>query len=153
MTKKRQSEDMQAFCACLEEQAKEKVVRYALAGLLPDKYSLSLWKEGNTVQLLGPGGLIAEEQFTPAEINVLKPLLDNFPHHCPHDLFVAHFLSGEKTTKEDIQRAARDLDRCWDEALRPARNVLSRVRPKIWTFGLDVHSILQVGYIIMARRT
>ncbi len=37
----------------------------------------------------------------------------------------------------------------WDQEMRPVRNVLSRTRLKMRTFGFDISSILETGYILM----
>jgi hypothetical protein len=37
----------------------------------------------------------------------------------------------------------------WDQEMRPVRNVLSRTRLKTRTFGIEISSILETGYILM----
>ena len=37
----------------------------------------------------------------------------------------------------------------WDQQMRPVRNVLSRIRYKMRSFGIDITSILETGYILM----
>ncbi len=37
----------------------------------------------------------------------------------------------------------------WDQEMRPVRNVLSRTRLKTRTFGIEISSILETGYILL----
>ncbi|TMD42709.1 MAG: hypothetical protein E6I90_12525, partial [Chloroflexi bacterium] len=92
-------------------------------------------------------------QFTNSEICVLKPLLESYPHFCPYEVLLANFNSGNVTEqavdrcRERLQEAQEAGD--WDQEMRPVRNVLSRTRLKMQTFGIDIFSILETGYVLM----
>ena len=57
-------------------------------------------------------------------------------------------------TRERDKRARQQLQEAleagvWDQQMRPVRNVLSRIRYKMRSFGIDITSILETGYILM----
>lgn len=97
--------------------------------------------------------MLLQQQCTNNELSLLRPLLEHYPHYCPHEVLFASFYNGsvnEKTiarARERLQEA-RD-DGTWDHEMRPVRNVLSRIRLKVKDFGLDIHSVLETGYIMM----
>src|SRR2546427_12851963 len=96
---------------------------------------------------------LAEQQFPNREIFVLKPLLESYPHFCPYEVLLASFNSGNVTEqavdrcRERLQEAQEAGD--WNQEMRPVRNVLSRTRLKMQTFGIDIFSILETGYVLM----
>lgn len=99
--------------------------------------------------------LLWEDQFARSEMSVLRPLLENYPNYCPHEVMVAHFYNGtvnEKTlarARERLQEA--HVAGIWDHEMRPVRNVLSRTRLKLKEFGMDVLSILETGYMLVVK--
>ena len=133
---------------------------FTLPQLLPTGHTLALNRELGTLSLLlpGPDGprLVAEQQFTPSELCVLKPLLESYPHFCPYDVLLASFTSAA-VTDEEVARSRERLQgaqqgQAWDDAMRPVRNMLSRTRLKLHAFHIDVRSILETGYILMPVR-
>ncbi len=99
--------------------------------------------------------MLAEEQFTNSEVAILIPLLKSFPHHCPYEVLLANFHTGSmnenivtrwRTRLQDAQETG-----AWDQEMRPVRNMLSRTRLKLHTFGIDILSIFETGYILMSR--
>jgi hypothetical protein len=99
--------------------------------------------------------LLIQQQFTASELSLLLPLLEQFPHYCPYEVMFASFYNGVITedTIEHCRIRLQDAleDGCWDQQLRPVRNVLSRIRFKLRGFGLDIVSILETGYILMIK--
>lgn len=98
--------------------------------------------------------LLAQQQFTQSELSLLRPLLEHYPHYCPHEIMFASFYNGA-ITEQTIARARERLREAmeygtWDHEMRPVRNVLSRTRLKLKEFDLDVLSILETGYILLA---
>ena len=97
--------------------------------------------------------LLIQQQFTASELSLLLPLLEQFPHYCPYEVMFASFYNGTITeaTIEHCRIQLQDAleTGCWDQQLRPVRNVLSRIRFKLRGFGLDIISILETGYILM----
>jgi hypothetical protein len=56
---------------------------------------------------------------------------------------------SENTVARARQRLQEALDYgTWDHEMRPVRNVLSRARLKLKSFGIDVLSILETGYML-----
>jgi hypothetical protein len=134
------------------------IIRYfPLQGVLPEGQTLVLNTALGTLSLLSKGDtlprLLIQQQFTSSELSLLLPLLEQFPHYCPYEVMFASFYNGV-ITEETIERCRVQLqealeDGCWDQQLRPVRNVLSRIRFKLRGFGLDIMSILETGYILM----
>lgn len=124
---------------------------------MPEGQTLVMNTALGTLSLLANGEviprLLIQQQFTASELSLLLPLLAQFPHYCPYEVMFASFYNGT-ITEATIERCRIQLqdaleDGCWDQHLRPVRNVLSRIRFKLRGFGLDIVSILETGYILM----
>src|SRR5579859_760476 len=141
------------------------IVHFSLLGLLPDGHRLACNRVLGTIALLTDEQnhpcMVAEEQFTSTEMRVLLPLLEHYqatsasapPSYCPHEVLLAYWTHGHVTSDQVVHcrehlREAQETG-IWDLEMRPIRNMVSRVRLKIRAFGLDVSSILNVGYMLM----
>src|SRR5215471_8216746 len=134
----------------------ENVEHFPLPCLLPENQVLALNLTLGTLSLLAYTDrplMLAEEQFTHSEVALLLPLLKSFPHYCPYEVLLANFQSGnmDESTVARWRERMHDarLAGIWDQEMRPARNMLSRARLKLHSFGLDILSIFETGYIIM----
>ena len=97
-------------------------------------------------------GLVAQEVVTELEMYVLVALLEAYPQYCPYEVLQAAI------TDEVLSRARSSVHRAiehktLDRSMKPIRNILSRCRAKLHTFGIDVRSIHAEGYILTALRT
>src|SRR5690348_7005546 len=122
-------------------------------GLLPAGHTLVLNTALGTLSYLTKGvdrpRLVMQQQFTSSELSLLLPLLELFPDYCPYEVMFASFYNGtitDETVELCRQRLYEALERgTWDQQLRPLRNVLSRTRMKLRSFGIDISSILETG--------
>ena len=57
--------------------------------------------------------------------------------------------AGTKLSQLVGQLHEAQLEGVWDQEMRPVRNVLSRTRLKMRTFGIEIASILETGYVLM----
>ena len=100
--------------------------------------------------------LVQQQQFTDGEMRVLMPLMEQFPYYCPYEVMFASFYNGnvqERTVERCRERLQEAMDEgIWDQEMRPVRNVLSRTRLKMRSFGFDISSILETGYILMYEK-
>jgi hypothetical protein len=99
--------------------------------------------------------VMIQQQFTFSEMSLLLPLLDSYPHYCPHEVIFAHFYNSN-VTEPVVMRYHQHLQDAldagtWDQEMRPLRNVLSRVRVKLRPFGISITSILETGYMLMVN--
>ena len=96
-------------------------------------------------------GLVAQEVVTELEMYVLVALLESYPHYSPYEVLQAaitdEVISHARTT---VHRAVER--RTMDRAMKPVRNILSRCRAKMHTFGMDIRSLHGEGYILTALR-
>lgn len=137
----------------------EEILHFSLEGLLPPEWTLALNVSLGTLSLIAddPGKahpyMLAEQQFTTSELCVLTPLLKSFPHYCPYEVMLASFNHGhisDSTVERSRQRLYEaQLAGVWDQEMRPVRNVLSRTRLKVRSFGIEISSILETGYVLM----
>lgn len=137
----------------------EQILYFDLAEALPEGHTLALNPRLGTLSYLHTTDegrwprMLVQQQFTNSELSLLRPLLENYPHYCPHEVMFANFYNGtvtEKTIARARQRLQEALDYgTWDHEMRPVRNVLSRTRMKLKDFGLDIVSILETGYMLM----
>ena len=131
---------------------------FTLPGVLPEghvlvlnthPYSLSTF----VLTQLSPEayGLVAQEVITELETYVLVALLESYPHYSPYEVLQAaitdEVVSHARTT---VHRAVER--RTLDRAMKPVRNILSRCRAKMHTFGIDIRSLHGEGYILAPMR-
>ena len=137
----------------------ETVRYFALDGTLPAGQILVLNTQFATLSLISNGEerpqLLAQQQFTASELSLLLPLLELYPHYCPYEVMFASFYNGV-VSDETVERCRLQLQDAlqagvWDQQMRPMRNVLSRVRFKVRSFGIDIISILETGYVLMVK--
>ncbi|GHO49196.1 hypothetical protein [Ktedonospora formicarum] len=133
---------------------------FVLEGLFPPATTLIFNPILGTLLLLAiqaKGGtnipvLVKEEQFTTAEICVLLPILQSFPYYCSYATLLASLNWGrvtESTTAQAHERLQEATEAgTWDAEMRPVRNLLSRVRPKLRRCGIEIASILETGYML-----
>ena len=99
--------------------------------------------------------LLWAQRFTDNEESVLLPLFDWHPDYCPLEVMLASF-SGS-TSEQAIERARKQLYTAMDAGevellLRPMRNVLSRVRIKLREAGLEIATLVSLGYLLKPVR-
>jgi hypothetical protein len=132
---------------------------YPLDGLLLAGHGLAFHHGLGTLIHLrvqeGRAVVLGEQQFTEAEITLLVPLLDHYPHHCPYEVLWTSF-AWNTTAEEAVSRAHPRLQAAleqggWGEEMRPDRNAISRTRLKLNQIGLDVLTVFHLGYILVAR--
>jgi hypothetical protein len=136
----------------------EQILYFNLRDALPEGHTLALNTRLGTLSYLHTADgkwprMLVQQQFTNSELSLLRPLLEHYPHYCPHEVMFANFYNGtvsEKTIARARERLQEALEYgTWDHEMRPVRNVLSRTRLKLKDFGLDVLSILETGYMLM----
>ncbi|HEX6482333.1 MAG TPA: hypothetical protein VF043_26110 [Ktedonobacteraceae bacterium] len=143
--------------ACSIKQINSTIRYFSLQDTLPAGHILVLNISSGTLSYLCRDSerarLMMQQQFTFSEMSLLLPLLDSYPHYCPHEVIFAHFYNSNVTEPIIMryrQRLQDALDAgTWDQEMRPLRNVLSRVRVKLRPFGISITSILETGYMLM----
>ena len=137
----------------------EDILHFSLEGLMPSEWTLALNVSLGTLSLIAddPGKphpcMLAEQQFTSSELGVHIPLLRSYPHYCPYEVMLASFNHGH-VSDSTVERSRQKLYEAqlagvWDQEMRPVRNVLSRTRLKMRSFGIEISSILETGYVLM----
>jgi len=134
------------------------ILYFDLQGALPARHILALNTGLCTLSYLSADDkqqprLLAQQQFSQSELSLLRPLLEHYPHYCPHEVMFASFYNGS-VTEYTIARARERLREAveygtWDHEMRPVRNVLSRTRLKLKDFRMDILSILETGYMLL----
>ncbi len=135
----------------------EEILHYSLEELLPAGQTLALNVLLGTLSLIAYDiempypRMMAEQQFTLSELSLLLPLLNSHPHYCPYEVLLASF-NHRTVSDATIERCRRQLHEAqlegvWDQEMRPVRNVLSRTRLKMRTFGIEIASILETVYV------
>ncbi len=140
----------------LEQTHIETIRHFSLQDALPLGHTMALNIKLGTLSYISSGDevprLLAQQQFTASELSILLPLLDSYPYYCPYEMLYASFYNGNVTemiVARCRQRLQNALDiGTWDQEMRPVRNVLSRTRLKLRTFGVHITSILETGCIL-----
>ena len=135
----------------------EDILHFSLQGVLPSGHLLAVNPLLGTLSYIVNEDhhprLIMQQQFTAGEMSVLMPLLEAYPYYCPYETLLAGFQYGN-VTEAAIERCREHLQEAqeegiWDQEMRPMRNVLSRARLKLRTFGIEISTIVETGYILM----
>lgn len=99
-----------------------------------------------------PPTLVIHQQFSPSEWRVLLPLMRCFPSALLYETLLAALHKIKLTeSRELIQQAGRDGAR--GAILRPLRDTVSRLRPKVQPFSFDIATRSGMGYAIIVPHT
>ena len=146
------------------DERRTQITHFALPGLLPEKHLLSFHARLRTLALLGPAlqegeetaRLVREQHFSEVEASLLVPLLEAYPYYCPLEVLFAHFYHHHCT-----ERLLETYRQQWQAAqaakthqafVKPLRSVISRVRLKVRPFGLDIASLIEMGYQLVDQQ-
>jgi hypothetical protein len=98
-----------------------------------------------------PQSIREQQRFSDQEFDILVTLFDLYPDYSP----LAELLASQSS--RPLTQCQREVSRVLDEGyiddiIRPVRNLLHRARVKLRRFGLDVRSIQETGYLLVADR-
>jgi hypothetical protein len=151
----------------LPEEPGEEIEHFTLDEMFGDGHTFALHLAFKTLMHLAASEqdaplarsphLVAQVQFTERELDLCQPLLHTHPGVVvPYEVLLASFERGYFALSErSVARArarleaAKAIEGAWDEVLRPVRNVMSRTRFKLREVGLEVVSLLEIGYVLM----
>ena len=78
---------------------------------------------------------------------VIETLLTNYPDYCPYEVVLSAMM--DKSLEKCRERVLWGLEEgAVDVVVRPARNLLGRARLKLRPFGIDIRSMIQIGYML-----
>src|SRR5690348_3240626 len=126
---------------------------HSLSEILPEGLQLAVHTgegltSGGILTVLPAGAqIVGQELVSNQELWVLMALLSDFPYHTSYDALLSA-LTGEsvETCRRKLHQA--EADGSWDVAIRPVRNILSRVRHKLQPLGINLVSIIETGYML-----
>ncbi len=96
-------------------------------------------------------GLVAQEVLTELEMYALLALLEAYPDYCSYEVLRAAITDeAPSRARTSIHRALEQ--KTLNQSMKPVRNILSRCRVKLHTFGIDIRSIHAEGYLLSALR-
>ncbi len=92
-------------------------------------------------------GLVAQEVLTELEMYVLLALLEAYPYYCPYEVLRAAITDEAPShARTSVHRALEQ--KTLSRSMKPVRNILSRCRDKLRTFGINIRSIHAEGYLL-----
>lgn len=130
----------------------ERFSSYSLTGLIPEPHRMMLDHELRILTQLQIAHeactIIEQQQFTVQEWELLCALIEHFPYYCPFaSLLSVHEHKSLERCQRQVNRALADGN--FNALVQPVRNVLSRVRLKLHTFGIEIKSMLETGYMLL----
>lgn len=124
---------------------------YTLQGILPEGDTLILDSEQSVISRLRAGSILELQLLSPSEFYVTESLITNYPDYCPY-AHVLHAMTG-KSLKACTDRVNWGLEEgTVDVVMRPVRNLLGRTRSKLRPFGIEVKSLVGMGYMLVPLR-
>ena len=136
-----------------KKESEESIVYFSLPNLVQGSHRLIVHKEKRTLSLIshdddGPN-LVQQERLSDNELQVIVPILRRFPHYCPYEVLLASIFSRttiESTVTNWRLRLLEAHDNgTWKQEIRPLRRALSSLRPKLYSFGLEISTIREKG--------
>jgi|SRR5450755_2200908 len=130
------------------ELERQRFTTYALSSILPDGDVLTLDSDQGILSQLHECNIIEQQLLSPSEMYVVEALLKNHPNYSPYEM-VLSAMTG-KSVEKCRERVNWGLDNtAVDVVMRPVRNLLGRVRMKLNPFGVQVKSIVNMGYMLV----
>jgi len=121
---------------------------FSLHPLLAENQRLILNCDQSILSLLGGEEILEQQLLSPGEMYVVEALLKNYPDYCPYEI-VLSAMTG-KSIDQCREKVLWGLEEgTVDVVMRPVRNLLGRCRMKLRPFGIEVKSIVHMGYLLV----
>ena len=124
----------------------EGLLHFSFPGLLPDDSTLMVNSAKRTVILLyneaRGRARVVTQQFSPNGMRILVPLLQAYPDYCPYDVLLSSLFPLS------LEEGRKHLQEAWAATIRPVRRAIGSIMAGLAAFGLKVHSIRGLGYIL-----
>ncbi len=130
----------------------QKIVCYKnIMLLLPEHHQLWLNFEFGIISLINieDATPIHQQLLSPGEMYVLDVMLKSYPDYSQYEEILS-VMTG-KSIEKCRERVIWGVDnKEVDVVIRPIRNLLGRIRLKIRPFGIDVKSLINMGYLVVS---
>ena len=129
------------------------VAEAILQSLLPSDYKLELNAEARILSLLNAHvpHILAQQQFTKNEWNVLLILLSSYPYYAPYEVLLASLTSlSPADCRKRLQEAQQSGPKILKRELKPVYRALSGIRAKLNSLypSLKISPIRDGGYVL-----
>ncbi len=128
-----------------------------LQSLLPSDYKLELNAKARMLSLLNTHAphILAQQQFTKNEWNVLLTLLSSYPYYAPYEILLASLTSlSSAACRKRLQAAHQSGAKILKRELKPVHRALAGVRAKLNNLSpqLKISPIRDVGYVLTSSQ-
>ena len=126
----------------------QQIKEFPLNPLLPKKKRLILNYDQGILSLVAEEEILEQQLLSPSEMYVIEALLKNYPEYCPYEV-VLSAMTG-KSIEQCREKVLWGLEEgAVDVVMRPVRNLLGRCRMKLRPFGIEIKSIVHMGYLLV----
>jgi hypothetical protein len=126
----------------------QQIKDFPLNPLLPEKNRLILNYDQGILSLVMEEEILEQQLLSPSEMYVIEALLKNYPEYCPYEV-VLSAMTG-KSIEQCREKVLWGLEEgTVDVVMRPVRNLLGRCRMKLRPFGIEIKSIVHMGYLLV----
>jgi hypothetical protein len=126
----------------------QQIKDFPLNPLLPEKNRLILNYDQGILSLVMEEEILEQQLLSPSEMYVIEALLRNYPEYCPYEV-VLSAMTG-KSIEQCREKVLWGLEEgTVDVVMRPVRNLLGRCRMKLRPFGIEIKSIVHMGYLLV----
>jgi hypothetical protein len=124
---------------------------FQLQPLLAEPNHLILNYDQGILSLVTREEILEQQLLSPSEMYVIDALLKNYPEYCPYET-VLSAMTG-KSVDACREKVLWGLEEgTVDVVMRPVRNLLGRCRMKLRPFGIEVKSLVHMGYLLVPLR-
>ncbi len=121
---------------------------FSLHPLLAENQRLILNSDQSILSLIRGEEILEQQLLSPGEMYVIEALLKNYPDYCPYEI-VLSAMTG-KSIDQCREKVLWGIEEgTVDVVMRPVRNLLGRCRMKLRPFGIEVKSIVHMGYLLV----
>ena len=133
------------------------IAESVLQGLLPASCKLELNAKTRMLSLLSTDHphILAQEQFTKNEWNVLLTFLSSYPYYAPYEVLLASLTSlSPAVCRKRLQEAQQAGSKTLKQELKPVHRALSGIRAKLDKLypPLKISPIRDVGYVLTSSQ-
>lgn len=126
----------------------QQIRTFSLCPLMPENSRLILNYDLGILSELAGEEILGQQLLSPSEMYVIEALLKNYPEYCPYEVVLSAMTGkGIEQCREKVLWGLEEG--AVDVVMRPVRNLLGRCRMKLRPFGIEIKSMVHMGYLLV----